>query len=84
MISDWLAEKNRLVVGDTITLETKEGNYDFTEKPLKRLGEPVAVEIAGLFHANFSQLLSDMTFERCYVENMIYVDEDTYFKLDRT
>ena len=33
VISDWLAEKNRLAVGDTITLETKEGNYDITEKP---------------------------------------------------
>ena len=81
VISDWLAEKNRLVVGDTIVLETKEGNYDITEKPLKRLGEAVTVEIAGLFHANFSQPSSDMTLEHCYVENIIYVDEDTYLKL---
>ena len=81
VISDWLAEKNRLAVGDTITLETKEGNYDAVKKPLKRLGEPVAVEIAGLFHVNFSQPSSDMTFEQCYIENIIYVDEDTYFKL---
>lgn len=81
VVSDWLAEKNHLSVGDTITLETKEGNYDITETPLKRLGEAVTVEIAGLFHANFSQLPSDMTLELCYVENIIYVDEDTYFKL---
>ena len=81
VISDWLAEKNRLAVGDTITLETKEGNYDITEKPLKRLGEAVTVEIAGLFHANFNQPPSDSTYEDAYVENIIYVDMDTYFKL---
>jgi len=81
VVSDWLAEKNHLSVGDTIVLETKEGNYNFTEKPLKRLGEPVTVEIAGLFHPNFSQPSSDMTLEECYVENIIYVDEETFFKL---
>ncbi len=81
VISDWLAEQNHLSIGDMVTLETKEGNYDFTKEPLKTWGEPVEVEIAGLFHANFSQKASDSTLESSYVENLIYVDVDTYFKL---
>lgn len=81
VVSDWLAEENGLSVGDTLTLETKEGNYDFTKEPLKTWGEPVEVEIVGLFHANFSQAASDMTLEQCYVENIIYADRDTYIRL---
>ena len=81
VISDWLAEENGLSVGDTLTLETKEGNFDFTKEPLKTWGEPVEVEIVGLFHANFSQPASDMTLEQCYVENIIYADRDTYIRL---
>ncbi len=81
VVSDWLAEENGLSVGDTLTLETKEGNYDFTKEPLKIWGESVEVEIVGLFHANFSQPASDMTLEQCYVENIIYADQDTYIRL---
>ncbi|MCI8785303.1 MAG: ABC transporter permease [Eubacterium sp.] len=81
VVSDWLAKENGLSVGDSLTLETKEGNYDFTKEPLKTWGEPVEVEIVGLFHANFSQPTSDMTLEQCYVENIIYADRDTYIRL---
>ena len=81
VISDWLAENNHLSVGDAVTLETKEGNYGFSKEPLKTWGEPVKAEIVGLFHVNFSQAQSDSTFESCYFENVIYVDENTYTKM---
>ncbi|NBI88917.1 hypothetical protein D3Z47_23205, partial [Lachnospiraceae bacterium] len=81
VISDWLAEKNHLSVGDTITLQTKRGNYSFSSDPLETLGSPVEVEIAGLFHANFSMADSSTMLETCYIENVIYTDMYTYTKL---
>ncbi len=81
VISDWLAEKNHLSVGDTITLETKEGSYAFSNEPMKTMGSPVEVEIAGLFHANFSMAASSSMLESCYIENVIYTDMYTYTKL---
>ena len=83
VISDWLAEKNHLSVGDTVTLETKEGNFEPTNEPLKTWGSPVEAEIVGLFHANFSQASSDFTPESCYIENVIYTDMDTYDKMQK-
>ena len=78
--SDWLANENHLSVGDTVTLETKEGNYRPTNEPLKTLGSPIEAEIVGLFHANFNQIYSEFTVEGCYIENIIYTDMDTYIK----
>ncbi len=80
VISDWIAKQNRLSVGDTVTLETKEGIYQFSDDPLKTLGEPIKVEIVGVFHANFSQESSPYTAENGLIENYIYTDMDTYYK----
>ena len=82
VICDWLAEENDLSVGDTITVETKEGVFQESKEPLKTWGEPVDLEIVGIFHANFSQKPSDFTPEDGYIENVIYADMDTYEKLE--
>ena len=81
VISDWLAENNYLSVGDTITFETKEGGYVFSDSPMKNIGVPVEVEIAGLFHAVVSLPYSESTLESSYIENVVYIDMDTYEKL---
>ena len=82
VISDWLAENNRLSIGDTITLETKEGHHGERYAPSKTLGEPIEVEIVGLFHANFTQKPTEFTtFEHSYVENIFYTDMDTSAKM---
>lgn len=82
VISDWLAEKNHLSVGDTVTLECKEGFYQASDEPMKTWGEPVEAEIVGLFHANFNQQPSENTFEACFIDNVIYTDMDTFAKLE--
>lgn len=82
VICDWLAGENGLSVGDTITVETKEGVFGESREPLKTWGDPVDLEIVGLFHANFSQKASDFTPEDGYIENVIYADMDTYEKLE--
>lgn len=83
VISDWLANENRLTVGDSFTVETKEGFLWGSKDPLKTLGEPLELEIVGLFHPNFKQEESDMTYEDGYVVNMIYTDLDTHASLQK-
>ena len=82
VISEWLAEKNGLSIGDTFTVETKEGMWRMSEEPMKTWGERIPLEIVGIFRANFSQKSSESTSEDCYIENMIYADMDTYAKLE--
>lgn len=83
VISEWLAEKNGLALGDILTIETKEGIYKPSEEPFKTWGEPVKLEIVGLFHPNFAQPFSIYTAEGDYVESMIYTDLDTYAALQK-
>lgn len=83
VISDWLAENNHLSVGDSITFETKEGSYAaFPKNPMKRIGVPVEVRIAGLYHAVVSLPYSKSTLESSYMENVIYTDAETVKKLE--
>ena len=82
VVSEELAERNGLFVGDTITIEVKEGIYQPTKTPQKIWGEPIQLEIAGLFHMNFTQQDSEFTAEYGYMENNIYVDKDTHDKID--
>ena len=82
LISEEMAERNGLSVGDTITIEVKEGIYLPTEEENKTWGEPIQLEIAGLFHMNFTQQYSEWTYEDGYVENNIYVDQGTHELID--
>ena len=83
LISDWLAEENHLSVGDTITFEVKEGYAVMPSKePMKTIGEPVDLEIVGLFHANASLPYSEFTLEESYIENSVYTDMDAFTELN--
>ena len=81
VVSDWMAEHNHLSIGDSVTLEVKEGMYQFTDDPLKSWGEPINLEIVGVFHANFNQESSRLSSESALIENFIYTDMDTYAKM---
>ena len=82
LISDWLAEENHLSVGDTITFEVKEGDVVIPSKePMKTIGEPIDLEIVGIFHANVSLPYSELTLEQSYIENSVYTDMDAFAKL---
>ena len=82
VISDWLAERNHLSVGDVIPLEVKEGTYTIGRgEYMKTWGEPIETEIVGLFHTSISLPDSDSTLECSYTENLIYTDMGTYAKI---
>lgn len=78
VISEQLAKRNGLSVGDTITVMVKEGNYKGSETPMKTWGEPIDLEIVGVFHMNFEQATSEYTPESSFMENIIYSDLETY------
>ena len=79
VISEELAERNGLSVGDTFTVEIKKGSFTIgSDDPMKTWGEPMELEIVGLFHTNFQPRYSDRTPEGGYVENSIYIDMDTH------
>lgn len=78
VISEQLAQRNGLSVGDTITVLVKEGNYKISETPMKTWGEPIDLEIVGVFHMNFEQATSEYTPESSFMENIIYSDLETY------
>ncbi|SHI06463.1 ABC-type transport system, involved in lipoprotein release, permease component [Sporobacter termitidis DSM 10068] len=84
VISTALAQRNRLSVGDTITVEARDGIYIPADDPNKAIGEPAALEIVGLFDINFEQEPSVLTaqsgekiantLEIDFAENMIFCD----------
>lgn len=78
VISEWLAKENGLSIGDTFIIETKEGNYRPSDEPAKTWGEPIELEIVGIFHTNFVQAISEYTPEKGIMENNIYTDLYTY------
>ncbi len=83
LVSEELAERNGLSMGDVITIEVKEGIYLPTKEYHKTWGEPIRLEIVGLFHMNFTQKSSERTYEEGYMENNIYVDQETHKLIDQ-
>lgn len=83
VISEWLARENGLSVGDTIRVETKEANHIPSNTPLKTWGDPVELEIVGLFHMNFTQASSKHIAETGFMENNIYSDMRTNAVLEK-
>lgn len=77
VISDRLAKRNNLKIGDTINIEVKEGLFQPSDVPDKTWGEPVTLNIIGMFSVNFEQEPSLYTPESEYAENLIYTDWDT-------
>ncbi len=77
MVSKRLAEKNGLNVGDHISLEIKETCIDVAGDPDKIVGEPVDLEIVGIYRINFSLESSIYTPENENPENFIYISRNT-------
>lgn len=83
VISKYIAEKNGLSVGDSIVLETKKGNYQSTDVPFETLGNPVELEIVGIFTVNFEQKIDMFTSEGDCAENLFFIDQYTGLTLKR-
>ena len=83
LISEDLAEFNGLDIGDTFV--TKEMNtYNMAYKPnldpFGSFGDPVTLEVVGIFKINFYQEKSWSTAELEMGENYIYTDFESYKK----
>ncbi len=85
IISTALAERNNLSIGDTITAEARDVTYTYGGDPNKIIGEPMKLEIVGIFNINFKQEAAYLTsastgetniftFEKVFAENMIFCD----------
>ncbi len=68
VISEVIAKKNHLGIGDVITVRS----YDpLTSEPY---GNERELEIVGIFRINFKQAYSDLTFEDEMIENIAFTD----------
>ena len=84
LISTYLAELNGLSVGDTIITEGRRGSYKggennglFNGPVYEVMGEPIELEVVGIFDPNFSQPSWNdymYRFESQLIENIIYCD----------
>jgi len=79
IISDEVAEKNELQIGDHITgelsksiLEGGDRDYVYCE---------VELEIIGIFHANVTQVTNEYTLEWDIIQNYLFVDYQTELAL---
>lgn len=81
VVSDYLAEQNGLSVGDQFIIESREGIFQPSDTPSKTWGEPIELEIVGLFQANFEQEASIYTPEESYADNLIFTDLGTETEL---
>ncbi len=80
IISEKLAEKNHLKVGDPFRIETSSLNIG-VDYPIYSLGG-VDTEIVGLYQLTYEQSVSSMTLEEDILENWIVVDRKTGEVLD--
>ena len=81
IISTDMAQRNNLDIGDTFTAEVKEGNQMISDDPMRIMGEPVELEIIGLFNINFQQDYSGFTTEWDIVDNYIFIDYNSKTEL---
>lgn len=77
VISEELADKNGISIGDSFRIESKEGLYKPSQTPANIWGEPIELTIVGLFRANFEQEASPYTYEDGFVDNLIFSDMET-------
>nr|WP_303183346.1 FtsX-like permease family protein [Lachnoclostridium phocaeense] len=73
LISDKLAEKNDIELGDTINVEMRECLYVFDGATDKNLGRPINLEVVGFFHVNSNQSVNQYTVESEIADNMMFV-----------
>ena len=78
VISTQMAKRNQLKTGDSFYLEEKEGLLSLSpEQHDKTIGEPVKVEIVGLFDIHFEQEQTVYTLETQLIENTLFIDQNT-------
>lgn len=75
LISDKLAEKNDIELGDTINVEMRECLYLYDGASDKNLGQPLDLEVIGLFHVNSSQSVNQYTAESEIADNMMFISQ---------
>ena len=76
LISDELAKRNGLEIGDTFDVSVRAG-FVSNENPLERWGEPRTLEIIGIFHVNGYQPVGDYVSEADITYNYIFTDLGT-------
>ena len=81
IISDQVAEKNHLKVGDRVVGEVSELIANGGDMNII-LGE-VELEIIGIFHANITQVTNEYTMESEIIENLQFVDAVTMVEMTR-
>ena len=81
IISDKVAEKNHLKIGDHITGEVSELIANGGDMNII-LGK-VELEIIGIFHANITQVTNEYTIEWEIIENLQFVDAVTMVEMTR-
>lgn len=81
LISADMAKRNDLTIGDTFTVENKEGNVMISDDPVRPMGPPVELTVLGIFDVNFQQEISIFTTEDMIAHNYIFTDTDTYTQL---
>ena len=79
IISDEVAEKNQLNIGDHITGELSKCILDGGDKDY--IYCEVELEIIGIFHANVTQVTNEYSVEWEIIQNFLFVDYRTELKL---
>lgn len=82
VISEDLAERNQVGIGDIFQVEVREGMVKPSNTPNKRYGEPIPLEIVGIFRANVQQGSTESTVETSIAENFIFTDFGTRTEID--
>lgn len=72
LISDKLAEKNNIKLGDILKAEMRECLYLYDGSADKNLGQPLDLEVIGFFHVNSSQAVNQYTPEGEIADNMMF------------
>ena len=75
LISDKLAEKNNIKLGDILKAEMRECLYLYDGASDKNLGQPLDLEVIGLFHVNSSQSVNQYTAESEIADNMMFMSQ---------
>ena len=79
IISDEIAEKNHLSIGDHITGELSDCIINGGDR--EKVLEAVDLEIIGIFHANVTQVTNEYTIEWEIIQNYMFVDYRTELRL---
>lgn len=70
VISEELADRNKLKIGDKLTIS----NFNFVTGEI--YGDMLELEIVGIFRMNFEEKVSDYTSESNIISNLIFTDEE--------